>query len=174
MINLKSVTISFVGLCLFVQPVLVSQPRTASAEVLIQKLDGVRLNRLLAKRNRKALVLNVWATWCVPCVEEFSALSRIAERYGSKGVEVVAVSIDVPEDLRDKVIPFVRRQSGRIRYYINAFEKDEQFIDRLDKDWSGAIPATFIFDAKGRQKKLLLGKQTESSFAKSLDSLLAR
>ena len=162
----------FLGLYFSVQPVLVSQQSIGTRNARITNLREKTLQNLVSKRNGKILVLNFWATWCVPCVEEFPDLSRVANLYADRGVEVAAVSIDTPDDLKTKVIPFVEGQSKHIRYFINAFEKDEQLIDAVSKEWSGAIPTTVIYDSKGKRKKFLLGKQTYSSLIREIDTLL--
>jgi thiol-disulfide isomerase/thioredoxin len=166
-------TVAFVlGLCMIAQPVLISQQRSGTRGTRIEDLRESTLKDLVTHRKGKILILNFWATWCVPCVEEFPDLSRIADRYTAKGVEVVAVSIDTPEDLKTKVIPFVQGQSARIRYFLNAFEKDEQLIDAVSKDWSGAIPTTVLYNSTGQQSKFLVGKQTYSSLSREIYRML--
>jgi thiol-disulfide isomerase/thioredoxin len=160
------------GLYVIVQPVLVSHGKGGAQNVRIQNLREKTLRNLVEERNEKILVLNFWATWCVPCVEEFPELSRIAMQYAGNGVDVVAVSIDDAGDLNTKVIPFINGQSNRIRYFINDFENDERMINAVSKDWSGAIPATVIYNSKGKQIKILLGKQTYTSFKKEIEALL--
>ncbi len=134
-------------------------------------LDESGFARLVAERKGKILVLNVWATWCTPCVEEFPDLAKLDREYKDKNVQVVLVSIDDSDDLKTKVIPFLQSHHAAMKSFINGFSTAEKFINTLNASWSGAIPATFVFDAKGKQHLFLLGKQSYQTFKEAVEQV---
>lgn len=96
---------------------------------------------------QKAVLVNVWATWCVPCVEEFPHLVELREKYKDR-LEVVFISADFDDEL-DRVQQFLTDQGVDWQTYIKD-GKDEPFILAIHPDWSGALPATAVYDASGQ------------------------
>lgn len=171
-----SVVLMLGGLLLSVreeQPVPLYGPQEP-AKIQVRPLHQKTLDQLIKQRKGRALVLNVWATWCVPCVEEFPELIRLDAVHRSKGLDVVTLSIDFDDEVDSKVLPFLRRMKATMPAYVNAFPQQETLINALDPHWSGAIPATFIFDSRGTLRKTLIGKQTYEDFEKAVRSLQQR
>lgn len=95
----------------------------------------------------KAVLVNVWATWCVPCVEEMPYLVRLQDEFRDE-LSVVFISADFPEEL-PRVDGFLRDLGVDWQTYIKD-GKDEPFILAIHPDWTGAMPATVVYDRKGR------------------------
>jgi len=89
-------------------------------------------------------IINFWATWCKPCVEELPYFEKINEKYKDKGVQTILVSLDFKEDLKEKVQPFVVENQLKSKVYLLDIEKQKDWIDEVNPNWSGAIPATII------------------------------
>ena len=138
----------------------------------IELLNASGLQNIVHRRNGKILILNVWATWCLPCAEEFPDLNKIALGYDTDKVEVVGVSLDYADERESKVIPFIEKNNVPFKIYLAHFDSQEEFIDSVQKSWSGAIPATFIYDRNGRQKFILIGEQTFERFKAAVDTVL--
>ncbi|MCW8813015.1 MAG: TlpA family protein disulfide reductase [Chlorobium sp.] len=117
------------------------------------------------------LLINVWATWCMPCREEFPYLVKISNIYKDK-VRVVGISVDDSEVSDSKVIPFIKNQKADFEIYLLKVVEPEDFINLLNKKWSGAIPATFIYDKDGNQKEMLIGKQSYESFEEAIKKVI--
>ena len=129
------------------------------------------LEKITNKNDGLALLVNVWATWCAPCREEFPELVKLANNY-SKRVRVVGISVDEKGDLDSKVIPFLKNENVSFQNYLLKVVDPEDFINALNKKWSGAIPATFIFDKEGNQKEMIVGKQTYQIFENAIKKVI--
>jgi thiol-disulfide isomerase/thioredoxin len=137
----------------------------------IKIINVTDLSELINENKDRVLLINVWATWCVPCREEFPDLVKISESYSNK-VRVVGISVDDSEVLDSKVIPFLKNQKAEFENYLLKVIEPEDFINLLSKEWSGAIPATFIFDKKGNQKEKLIGKQSYELFEQAVKEVI--
>ena len=129
------------------------------------------LKLILEEGNGGPLLINVWATWCEPCREEFPDLIELSDKY-KNNIRFVGISVDDVDDLDSKVIPFLKKQNAEFENYLLKVVEPEDFINLLDKDWSGAIPATFIYDKNGRQNEILIGKQSQEEFEKAIKKVI--
>ena len=119
-----------------------------SSKVKIINVSDLKL--ILEEGKGSAILINVWATWCVPCREEFPDLVALSENY-KKNIRFIAISVDDVADLESKVVPFLKNQNAQFENYLLKVIEPEDFINLLNKDWSGAVPATFIYDKYGKQ-----------------------
>jgi len=114
----------------------------ANAQVKLLTLS--ELDNRVAKGKDTTYVINFWATWCAPCVAELPSFEKLKKEYFKTPVKVILVSMDFKSKLKSDVIPFVKKHKLKSEVYI-INEKDQQaFIEKVDKKWSGAIPATLI------------------------------
>ena len=112
----------------------------------------------------------MWATWCGPCVEEFPDIVRLGHQYAKQGLEVFFVSTDFEEE-ESAANAFVKRQGWAEPSFIKA-EKDDAFINAFSKDWSGAVPSTFIYDSTGNLSIFWEGKVTYDQLVERVSPLL--
>lgn len=136
-------------------------------EITVEKIDKAKLSKLIKDRKGKVLFLNLWATWCVPCREEFPSIVKLVEEF--KDVEFVGVSVDFPDEVDSKIIPFLKSNKANFTSFVNAIEGDEELINLLDKNWNGALPATFIFDKTGKKISFMEGKKSYDDFKKEIE-----
>lgn len=132
------------------------------------------LDSLLANRNGNILLLNIWATWCEPCREEFPDLVKLSHAYKGKKLEIVTISVDYPDESDEKIIPFIDSLHVPFKVLVADFSSQDSFIHKFDKEWTGAVPVTFLFDTKGKQESVLFGKQTYRQFKDAVDKLLKK
>jgi thiol-disulfide isomerase/thioredoxin len=127
-------------------------------------------------RKASVRVLNVWATWCAPCVAEMPELQRIHESYRGRGVSFVALSMDdaLPgsrDEARERVEAFVRAKklSFPSLLYVGAVPDIE-----AELDLGGEIPVTIVFDRNGRELRRIVGSIDAPSFRSELDRILTQ
>ncbi|KPQ00437.1 MAG: putative thioredoxin [Bacteroidetes bacterium HLUCCA01] len=96
----------------------------------------------------KAVLVNVWATWCIPCIEEFPYLVQIREEF-KDDLEVVFISADFPEAL-DRVNEFLSVNNVHWQTYLKD-DRDEPFINAIWTEWTGALPATIVYNKSGNK-----------------------
>jgi thiol-disulfide isomerase/thioredoxin len=139
----------------------------------INVVDDKDLQEIISQRNGKILFLNIWATWCVPCVEEFPTIVKLNKEFKNNDFEVIALSVDLPSERESKIIPFLKKQGAEFRVIVAEEKSSDEIINMLDPDWSGAVPVTFIYDKTGKQVKKLFGAQSYEQMASAADSVLS-
>jgi thiol-disulfide isomerase/thioredoxin len=122
-------------------------PSPAAAEAILAEVK---------KPGASAVLVNVWATWCSPCREEFPDLLHVARELGPKGLRLVLVSVDFA-GAETQTTEFLTSQGVDFPTFVRT-GKDEAFVDGLEKQWSGAIPATFLYDDSGKLVRFWEGK----------------
>lgn len=102
-----------------------------------------KINELVSRINTAdtTYVINFWATWCKPCVAELPSFDSLAK---INKVKVLLVSLDFKEDLEKKVNPFLKSHNIKMECVLLDEINGNDFIDKIDKSWTGAIPATLI------------------------------
>lgn len=120
----------------------------AHAKAKIVPADLQRVQAEIRKPGARAVLVNVWATWCEPCVEEMPDLLRVYRAHKAQGLRLVLVSAD-DEETRPQAEKFLAAQGVKWTTFLKTGD-DMAFIDGLDRRWSGALPASFLFDGKGQ------------------------
>lgn len=119
-----------------------------AATLLAGDVDAQGLHRAVRAQRGRVVVVNLWATWCEPCVKEFPDFVALAR--DRRDVAVISVSIDDPGD-RPAVLDFLKKQKPPFPVYMKADGNDEAFINGVDPKWSGAVPLTMIYDVSGKR-----------------------
>ena len=151
-------TLKVVTLILFISIINYGQTGQLVQENLeVSEVTIDELNEIIKNREGRVLLINIWATWCVPCKEEFPDLINFSKKYGEQ-IELIGISIDYPDEVELKIIPFLNKLKPNFINYVNVESDAEKFINNLNPDWSGAIPATFFYDSEGKQFIFYEGK----------------
>ena len=96
-------------------------------------------------------VINFWATWCAPCVEELPFFDRLAAQYKSQKLKILLISVDFKSKLNTSVVPFVKKNALKSQVFVLNEQDQQAYIDRIDPTWSGALPATLIIKNQTRK-----------------------
>jgi thiol-disulfide isomerase/thioredoxin len=118
-----------------------------SQEVKILKFDALKSS--LETSGSRLKVVNFWATWCRPCVEEMPAFLKFQEIYKDK-IDLILVALDYPSTIDKKVLPFLKSKGISQKVIVLDEPDPNEWIDKIWPNWSGAIPATLIVDKSGR------------------------
>jgi thiol-disulfide isomerase/thioredoxin len=140
-------------------------------KIKVELIDEIGLAQLIQNRKGKILVLNMWATWCIPCREEFPDLIRLRNNYSTDNVDIVGISVDYEDEMESKIKPFLISQKVNFMVFVQNFKNEQDLISFLNENWSGALPATFVYDQNGDQKEFLLGKQSFKNFQKAVERI---
>ncbi|WP_130736208.1 redoxin domain-containing protein [Flavobacterium sp. J27] len=102
----------------------------------------------LKQNDGTTYVINFWATWCAPCIKELPYFEKLGKEYEKDKVKVILVSLDFPKKVESSLIPFIKKKK-LMSEVIHLDDPDaNSWIEKVNKDWSGAIPATIIYKNK--------------------------
>ncbi|MGE0587236.1 MAG: thioredoxin domain-containing protein [Cyclobacteriaceae bacterium] len=127
---------------------------TASAQSEAPLVKIQHLEKVMQAESDQIQVINFWATWCAPCIKELPLFEKLnADRQDVK-VTLVSVDIDLDPD-PDKVHRFIARKKLKSDVVILNETDPNSWIDKIDKSWSGAIPATLIVNSSTGKRKFV-------------------
>jgi thiol-disulfide isomerase/thioredoxin len=119
-------------------------------------------------------IINFWATWCAPCVQELPEFNTLQERYAQQPVKVLLVSLDFKEDHTFRLEGFIAKKHLEPEVVWLSDTDPNVFIPKIEPSWEGSIPATVIV-APGKQfKKFIEGQVTERQVSGIVDKILAK
>jgi len=144
---------------------------TAPLQAEIRMADADRILELVREAKTEVVVVNVWATWCMPCREEFPDLLRLRKEYADRGLEMILVSGDFSDDREEQIAAFLRPQGVDFVTYFKTGD-DMQFIDTLARQWSGALPATLFYGPDGTLRDFWEGKADYARMKQAVDKIL--
>ena len=128
------------------------EPKVATKNVTsVKSYTYKELKPLLEQKDGKTYVINFWATWCAPCIKELPAFEKLNKAYATKNVEVILVSLDFPKQVDKRLIPFINKNNLESKVILLDDVDEDVWIKDIDSTWSGALPATLIYSAKGRK-----------------------
>ncbi len=125
------------------------QPTAKTDLPKITQVDEITVKELFAvkKENAKPLLVNFWATWCVPCREEFPDLVEIDEEYRGK-IDFITITLDDPAEINRDVPEFLTEMKAKMPTYLLYTSKENEVIGSISKDWSGGLPFTVLYNQK--------------------------
>jgi len=149
---------------------LLAAPRGAAEPVKLLRPDQYR-SRIVAAKKGRVLLVNFWATWCVPCREEMPKLAAAARTFSSKDLAVVLVATDTPKTSREVPTFLSETKVPFVCWQVRSADP-QPFIDAVDKSWDGTLPYTLVYDRKGDVAVRLAGAQTEASITDAIRKAL--
>jgi len=114
------------------------------AQVRVYGFD--ELKPLLNQQSDTTYVINFWATWCAPCVKELPDFEKINAQFSAQKFRMILVSLDFKRSLETRLIPFVREKNLKAEVIMLHEPDANSWIDKVDPKWTGAIPATLIYN----------------------------
>lgn len=152
--------------------------RKATALPVVTEIDGDGLKNLLQRgeaATARPLLINFWATWCVPCRKEFPDLVKIDREYRGRGLEFVVISADDVAELKTDVPKFLHRmRAGEMPAYLLNATDTEAAMAQIDPTWGGELPATFLFDRQGKLVFKHTGIINAAELREEIEKVVAR
>ena len=142
---------------LFLSLVLVIACKKPTAEVVesfnnndIEIYNFSELEPLLNYKDNNTYVINFWATWCAPCIKELPYFQEIHDKYGNQNLKVILVSLDFPDKFESQLKPYVKKNELTPQIILLDDHNENEWIPKIDESWSGALPATLIYNKDKR------------------------
>ena len=109
---------------------------------------------LLHQENDTTYIINFWATWCGPCVKELPYFEQLHEKYAGEKISIILVSLDFPKQIKSKLLPFIEKNQLKSKVVVLTDGAFNDWIDKVDPSWDGAIPITLVYQAEKRKLTL--------------------
>ncbi|TNE81925.1 MAG: TlpA family protein disulfide reductase [Bacteroidetes bacterium] len=140
--------------------------QTAEPDVPVYNFE--QFEPYLHKNTDTTYIVNFWASWCKPCIQELPLFDSLAMEYRDKKVKVLLVSLDFAEKKDPVVIPFIKKKQVKSQVMIMDDPDADTWISKVDSSWSGAIPATVIYhkDKRAFYEKSFHGSELKDAFLK--------
>lgn len=123
----------------------------SSNNIEVKSYNYEGLEKYLNLKDDKVYVINFWATWCLPCVKELPYFELLSTNYKDKKVEVILVSLDMPQKVETVLISFIQKKKLQSKVVHLDNPDANNWIEKINKNWSGAIPATIIYNSKDKK-----------------------
>ncbi len=142
-----------------------------TAQPKLTPVDESLFAKVVAAHKGQVILVDFWATWCVPCRAEMPQLVKMSEKLAARGLVLVTVSADEPgkEAAAFKVL---MENSVAPPFYLKRAGDDDKFNDLVDTKWSGELPAMFIYDRSGKRVRSFLGETPVKDIEAAIEKLL--
>ena len=134
-------------------------------------VDEAGFQKLVAAHKGRVVIYDFWATWCEPCRAELPQLIKLEAKLRSRGFELVTVSADEPEQAADAA-KALKKTGFTGPAYRKQAQDDERFINAIDRQWGGALPAMFLYDRGGRKVRSFIGETDMTALEAAVSKLL--
>lgn len=126
----------------------------------------------LVQSGDSAYVVNLWATWCAPCIQEIPAFEKQAKALKGKPVKFIFVSLDMSDAYPGDIQSFAKRRNMRSSIVWLNEPNANSFASRIDPRWKGSIPCTIFINPKKGYRKFVEGQMSKEALQKEVDALL--
>ncbi|MEM9078021.1 MAG: TlpA disulfide reductase family protein [Bacteroidota bacterium] len=128
----------------------IEETKSSENEVKFPVYNFDSFEPLLHKEDNTIYVVNFWATWCKPCIEELPYFEKVNAEFKDDNVKVVLVSLDMPSMWKSRLEPFVEKKGLQSEVVILDDPKQNTWIPKVSEEWGGGIPATLIYNKSKR------------------------
>jgi len=136
-----------------------------------EQLSSDGLKTLLEQQQGQVLIVNLWATWCAPCIREIPELMELELELASQGVRLIAVNMDDPAD-QERVREFVADHFSNLYTYQRSEFDMDTLVSVIDPAWNEILPTTYLVDRKGAVAAKIQGRKTPEEFHAEIKALL--
>lgn len=138
---------------------------------VVQRVGLNELEEVIGSKRGDVVLLDIWATWCAPCVEAWPKLLELDESYGDRGLSIVTLSVDSVE-AEEGVVEFLGERGMPGEALILDVENYNDFVGQLDSEWEGGVPAMLLYDRNGNLRYEGVGVDAGEGLGEELLKLL--
>ncbi len=117
--------------------------------VELSVIGPAELRQQLTAKSETYRLVNVWATWCIPCVEEMDQLVTMHRMYRKRPFELITISAD-DKEASDKALKVLQEKHCSARNFILDVKNQDELFDAVDSEWKGAVPYTLLISPEGK------------------------
>lgn len=152
--------------------VLAASGARAAGNKQLRLISAAQLRGVLAAERGRVVVLNLWATWCAPCLREIPDLVRLEQQFAPRGLVLIGVAMDEPDELDTRVAPFRQKYFPQFRTYLRAEHEIDAIASVVDPAWNEVLPTTYLIGRDGRLLRRVQGAKTHDEFSKLISAAL--
>ena len=146
-------------------------PTQPAAGSPVTAIDATAFQNLLDTHNGKVVLVNLWATWCAPCLREIPELIELGVEHGPQGFELVGVSMDTDHS-NESVAAFRDKWFPAFHTYRSTETDWDELASVVDPAWDQVLPTSFIIDRDGKLATVVTGGKSYKEFAAAITPLL--
>ena len=140
-----------------------------------QKIEYIKvpdLEKMLNNQENKLFIVNLWATWCAPCVKELPAFEKVAGEYDQSKVRFIMISLDFPSQVENQLKPFLKKNNISLDVSVMMDTDYNSWIDKVDPQWQGNIPSTLFVNNVKKSRYFHSGEITEQELRTIINKYL--
>jgi len=140
-----------------------------------QKIEYIKvpeLEKMLNNHENKLFIVNLWATWCAPCVKELPAFEKVAGEYDQSKVRFIMISLDFPSQVENQLKPFLKKNNISLDVSVMMDPDYNSWIDKVDPQWQGNIPSTLFVNNVKKSRYFHSGEITEQELRTIINKYL--
>jgi thiol-disulfide isomerase/thioredoxin len=141
------------------------------AQSKLTPLTEASFPKMVAAHKGKIVLVDFWATWCVPCRAEMPQLVKLSGKLRSRGLDFVTISTDDPEK-EASAFKVLMENAVAAPFFLKKVADDDKFYNLVDTKWSGEMPAMFIYDRSGKRVRSFLGETPVKDIEAAIQKLL--
>jgi thiol-disulfide isomerase/thioredoxin len=141
-----------------------------SAQSKLTPVTETSFPKLLATHKGKIVLVDFWATWCVPCRAEMPQLVKLSDKLRTRGLDFITVSADEPEN-EPAAFKLLMQNAVGAPFYVKHATDDDKFYDLVDPKWAGVMPGMFIYDRAGKRVRSFIGETPVTDIEAAIQKL---
>lgn len=123
----------------------------SNGKTTVHSFDFDNLEKRISLKNDTTYVVNFWATWCAPCVEELPYFEKANQKFSNEKVKIILVNLDFPKHIESRLLPFMEEHNLQSEVLILNDPDANRWINLVEPQWDGSIPATIIHKQNQRE-----------------------